>query len=90
MDIFYGLRDRYDTPLIHSKEHFTRLRTRKRLTDLEAENLMDIEVKLKGMDQSAVDKKLKTIRRDELAEGLIPRGLQETLNLQSGVGKKIP
>ena len=58
------------TDRMHSKEHFTG-RTRKRLTYLEAENLNDIEVKLKGMDQSAVDGKLKTFRREELAEGLI-------------------
>ena len=38
---------------------------KKKTDDLEAENLKDIEVKLKEMDQSAVDEKLKTIRRDE-------------------------
>ena len=60
MDIFDGLRDRYDALVgVFPRE------TRKRLTDLEAENLKDIEVKLKGMDQSAVDEKLKIIRRDE-------------------------
>ena len=75
MDIFDGLRDWYDA-LVE--------RTRKRLTDLEAKNL-------KGMDQSAVDEKLKTIRRDELPEreGLIPRDFKETLSLQSGVGSVI-
>ena len=50
-----------------------------------AENLKDIEVKLKGMDQSAVHENLKTIRRDEPAEGLIPRDFEETLSLQSGL-----
>ena len=39
-------------------------------TDFEAENLKDIKLKLKGMDRSAVDEKLKNIGRDELAEGL--------------------
>ena len=48
MDIFDGLRNRYDVLVGAVKG-----RTRKRLTDLEAENLKDIEVKLKGMDQSA-------------------------------------
>ena len=62
------------TDMIHSLELFTR-KTRKRLTDLEGENLKDTEVKLKGMDQSAVDEKLKTIKRDEFAECLIPRDL---------------
>ena len=39
----------------------------------ETENLKDIELKLKGMDRSAsaVDEKLKNIRRLELAKGLI-------------------
>ena len=84
MDIFHG----QVTDMMHSYELFTG-RTRKRLTDLEAENLKDIE----GMDQSAVDEKLKTIRRDELAEGLISRDFEETqketLSLQSGVGSVI-
>ena len=48
--------------------------------------MKDIEIKLKGMDQSAVDEKLKTVRRNELAEGLIPKVFEETLSLQSGVG----
>ena len=52
------------TDMMHSLELFIG-RVRKRLTDLEAENLKDIEVKLKGMDQSAVNEKLKTIRRDK-------------------------
>ena len=73
------------TVMMHSQELFTG-RTRKRLTDLEAENLKDIEVKLNGMDQSEVDEKLKTIRRDELAEGLIPR---DFLSLQYGVGSAL-
>ena len=76
MDIFYGLCDQYDA-LVGA---FHR-RTRKRLTDLEAENLEDIEIKLTGMDQSAVDDKLKTVRRYEFAEGLIPRDFEETLSL---------
>ena len=62
------------TDMMHSWELFPG-KTRKRLTDLEAENLKDIEVKLKGMDQSAVDETLKIIRRDEFAEGLIPKDL---------------
>ena len=74
--------------MMHSWELFTG-RTRTRLTDLEAENLKDIE----GTDQSAVDEKLRTISRDELAEGLIPRDSEkardETLSLQSGVGSVI-
>ena len=73
------------TDMMHPLKLFTGT-TRKRLTDLEAENLRDIEVKLKGMDESAVDEKSKTIRRDELAEGLFPRGFEETLSLQSAVG----
>ena len=61
------------TDMKHSGEHFTVI-TRKRLTDLEAENLKDIEVKLKGRNGSICSRrKLKTIRRDELSEGLIPR-----------------
>ena len=48
--------------------------------------MKDIGVKLKGMDQSAVNEKLKTVRRNELAEGLIPRDFEETLSLRSGVG----
>ena len=81
MDIFDGLCDQYDALIgaFHRED-------KKRLTDLEAENLKDIEIKLKGMDQSAVDEKLKTVRRDELAEGLIPRDFEETLSLRSGVG----
>ena len=39
------------TDMMHSREHFT-WRTRKRLTDLEAENLKDIEVKLKRRNES--------------------------------------
>ena len=71
MDIFYGLRDRYDARAGAFR------RTRKRSIDrLEAENMKDIELKLKGMDRSAVDEKLKNIRRDELAEDLIPRDFQ--------------
>ena len=81
----------------HSEELLTG-RMRKRLTDLiKAENLKDIEVKLNGMDQSAVNKKLRNTRRDELAKSLIPRDFEETLSLQSGVGsvsrkqyKKLP
>ena len=68
------------TDMMHSQELCTG-RTRKRLTDLEAENLKDIEVKLKGMDLSEVDQKLKTIRRDELAEGLIPKDFEENTPL---------
>ena len=73
------------TGMMHSWELFIG-RTRKRLTDLEAENLKDTEVTLKGMHQSAVEEKWKTIKRDELAESLIPRDFEETLSLQSGVG----
>ena len=76
------------TDMMHLLELFTG-RTRKRLTDLEAKNLKDIEVKLKGMDQSAVDEKLNTIRRDKLAEGLILRDFEETLSLRPGVGSVI-
>ena len=43
------------------------------------------QVKSKGIDQSSVDEKLKNIRRNELAEGLIPKDLEETLSLQYGV-----
>ena len=71
MDIFYGLRDRYDALV----EAFRR-EDKKEIERLEAENLKDIELKLKGMDRSAVDEKLKNIRREELAEGLIPRVFQ--------------
>ena len=62
--------------MMHLQEFFAR-RTRKRSIDrLEAENLKDIKLKLKGMGRSAVDEKLKNIGRDELAEGLIPRDFQ--------------
>ena len=71
VDIFYGFRDRYDA-LVGA----CRREDRKEIDRLEAENLKDIELKLKGMDRSAVDEKLKNIRRDELAEGLIPRDFQ--------------
>ena len=72
MDIFYGL----VIDMMHLQELFAG-RTRKRSIDrLEAENLKDIKLKLKGMDRSAVDEKLKNIGRDELAEGLIPRHFQ--------------
>ena len=84
MDIFYGLRDPYDV-LVGA---FLR-ENKKKIDRLEAENLKDIEVKLKGMDQSVDDEKLKTISIDELAEGLIPRDFEETLSLQSGVGSVI-
>ena len=49
MDIFDGLCDQYDTLMgaLHRED-------KKRLTNLEPENLKDIEIKLKGMDQSAV------------------------------------
>ena len=67
MDIFYGLRDRYDA-LVGA----FRREDKKEIDRFEAENLKDIELKLKGMDRSAVDEKLKNIKRDELAEGLIP------------------
>ena len=51
--------------------------TKKRSIDrLEAENLKDIKLKLKGMDRSAVDEKLKNIGRDDLVEGLMPRDFQ--------------
>ena len=61
--------------MMHLQELFA-ARTRKRSIDrLEAENLKAIELKLKGMDRSAVDEKLKNIR-DELAEGKIPRDFQ--------------
>ena len=65
MDIFDGLRDRYDA-LIGA---FCR-EDKKEIDRFEAENLKDIELKLKGMDRSAVDEKL---RRDKLVEGLILR-----------------
>ena len=53
--------------MMHLQELFAG-RTRKRSIDrLEAENLKDIKLKLKGMDRSAVDEKLKNIGRDELA-----------------------
>ena len=84
MDIFYGLRDRYDA-LVGA----FRREDKKEIDRLETEYLKDIEVKLKGMDQSAIDEKLKIIRREELAEGLIPRDFEETLSLQSGVGSVI-
>ena len=65
--------------MMHLQELFAG-RTRKRSIDrLEAENLKDIKLKLKEMDRSAVDEKLKkqkNIGRDELAEGLIPRDFQ--------------
>ena len=41
------------------------------------------------IEGSAVDERLKTIRRDGLAEGLIPRDFEETLSSQSGVGSVI-
>ena len=60
--------------MMHLQELFAG-RTRKRSIDrLEAKNLKDI--KLRGMDRSAVDEKLKNVGRDELAEGLIPRDFQ--------------
>ena len=60
--------------MMHLQELFAG-RTRKRSIDrLEAENLKDI--RLRGMDRSAVDEKLKNVGRDELAEGLIPRDFQ--------------
>ena len=67
MDIFYGHRDRYDAlgGAFHRED-------KKEINRFEAENLDDIELKLKRIDRSAVDEKLKNIRRDELAEGLIP------------------
>ena len=62
--------------MMHLQELFAG-RTRKRSIDrLEAENLKDIKLKLKGMDRSAVDEKLKNIGRDKLAEDLIPRDFQ--------------
>ena len=65
--------------MMHLQELFTG-RTRKRSIDrLEAE---DIKLKLKGMDRSAVDEKLKNIGRDELAEGLSPRDFQLAVWLQ--------
>ena len=67
MDIFYGFCDRYDA----LRAAFRR-EDKKEINRFEAENLKDIELKLKRMDRSAVNKKLKNIRRDELAEGLIP------------------
>ena len=70
MDVF-GLRDRYDALV----EAFRR-EDKKEIDRLEVDNLKDIELKLKGMGRSAVDEKLKNIRRDELAEGLIPRDFQ--------------
>ena len=52
--------------MMHLQELFAG-RTRKRSIDrLEAENLKDIKLKLKGMDRSAVDEKLKNIGREEL------------------------
>ena len=39
------------------------------------------QVKSKGIDQSSVDEKLKNIRRNELAEGLIPEDFEETLSM---------
>ena len=80
MDIFDGLRDRYDA--LAGAFH----REDKKEIDRLGSNLNNIEVKLKELDQSAVDEKLKTIRRDKLADGLIPRDFEETLSLQSGVG----
>ena len=70
MDIFDGLRDRYDA----LGGAFPR-EDKKEIDRFEAENLKDIELKLKRMDRSAVDEKLKNIR-EELAEGLIPRDFQ--------------
>ena len=62
--------------MIHLQQLFAG-RTRKGSIDrLKAENLKDIKLKLKGMDRSAVEEKLKNIGRDELAEGLIPRDFQ--------------
>ena len=62
--------------MMHLQELFAG-RTRKRSIDrLEAENLKDIKLKLKGMDRSAVYEKLKNMGRDEFAEGLIPRDFQ--------------
>ena len=60
LDIFYGLYDRYDA-LVGA---FYREGKKEIDTDFKAENLNDIEVILKGMQQSAVDEKLKTIGRD--------------------------
>ena len=84
MDIFDGLRDRYD-----ALTGAFRRKDKDKINRLEAENLKDIELKLKGMDLSEVEEKLKHIRRDELEEGLIPRDFEETLSLQSGVDSVI-
>ena len=84
MDIFDGLRDRYD-----ALAGAFRREDKEEIDRLEAENQKDIELKLKGMDLSEVEEKLKHIRRDELADGLIPRDFEETLSLQSGVDSVI-
>ena len=72
MDIFDGLRDRYDA-LAGAFRRKDKKEIHRQTYRLEAENLKDIKLKLNGMDRSAVDEKLKNIGRDELAEGLIPR-----------------
>ena len=58
MDIFYGLHDGYDA-LVGASHREDNKETNK----LEAENLKDIELKLKRINRSAVDEKLKNIRR---------------------------
>ena len=62
--------------MMHLQELFAGRRRKRSIDRLEAENLKDIKLKLKGMDRSAVDEKLKHIERDELAEGLISRDFQ--------------
>ena len=85
IDIFDGLCVRYDALVgaFHRED-------KKVIDRLEAKNMKDIELKLNGMDQSAVDEKLRNIRREEHAEGLIPRDFEQTLSLQSGVGSVMP
>ena len=50
MDIFYGLRNQYDALVgaFHRED-------KKETNRLEADNLKDIELKLKGINRSAVD-----------------------------------
>ena len=68
MDIFDGLCDRYDALM-----GAFRREDKKVIDKLETKNL---KVKMNGMNQSAVNEKLRNIRREELAEGLIPRDFE--------------
>ena len=82
MDIFYGLCDQYD--VLIGAFHREDKKEIDRLGSRESEGYRD---QIEGNGSICSHEKLKTVRRDELAEGLIPRDFEETLSLQSGVGK---